>query len=101
LAILARADSEPPNFFFGISKFSANFCVSLSSFSKLLFGGFGEFQRLRGEKFGDRAFWLCSKFLRPPRIEFGASKALATPRRRTEPDALTLIDVKQPNCSIA
>ena len=53
------------NFFQAFSKPFANFCVFSASFSKILFGGFGEFQGLRGQKIWRPPFSRFSKFLSP------------------------------------
>ena len=42
--------SRPPNFFQAFSKLFANFRGFSASFSKFLFGGFGEFQRVSRQK---------------------------------------------------
>ena len=55
------------NFFQAFSKLFANFRGFSPSFSKFLFGGFGEFQRVRGQKIWRQGFSVFSKFLSPPR----------------------------------
>ena len=57
-------------FFQAFSKLLANFRGFFASFSKFSFGGFGEFQRVRGKKFGDRAFRVSPNFFAPARLEF-------------------------------
>ena len=67
--VFGHAQSETTasggKFFQAFSKLFANFRVFSASFSKLSFGGFGGFQRLRGQKIWRAPFSVFSKFFVP------------------------------------
>ena len=68
LFLATLSQRRPPraaNFFQAFSKLFANFRVFSASFSKLSFGGFGGFQRLRGQKIWRAPFSVFSKFFVP------------------------------------
>ena len=94
-----RRPPRPPNFFQAFSKLFANFCVFSASFSKLLFGGFGEFQRVKGKKIWRQGFSGFSKFLSPAAEEIFAQET--TPHRRPpERTDARDPDVKQLKCTL-
>ena len=80
------------------SKVFANFRAFSPSFSKFLFGGFGEFQRLKGQKICRQGFSVFSKFLSPAAEEIFAQ---GTPAAGRWADGRGVPDVKQLKCTLS